>query len=61
MTLAEQINNFNRALEFDPVLTEGISVMNTFKDPVTFGFSKSFNDLYFSARIYEGGHQLQLL
>jgi len=48
MTLAEQINNLNRALELDTELPEGILVMNPFQDPVAFGLSKAFNDLYFS-------------
>jgi hypothetical protein len=50
MTLAEQINNFNRSLEFDRVLPDGISVMNPFQDPVVFGLSKAFYDHYFSDR-----------
>jgi hypothetical protein len=48
MTLAEQINNFNRSLELDAELPEGISVMNPFHDPTAFGLSKAFYDLYFS-------------
>lgn len=48
MTLAEQINNFNRSLKLGTDLPEGISVMNPFHDPVAFGLSKAFNDLYFS-------------